>query len=189
MRFFATLLLAVLCFAPVLRAEDLKPEDAAKVEASLKALDSDDAAARAAAETDLRNVGFKALPALLKAKLNNAEATVRLRAIIVDLAVDGSGINPTDALMLAQIAREEAIAKRWSNAIKTYRRTEKVYEKLHDDAKDRKDKAKANEYEDLAQKADKRADRAEHIQKGDKGGLNLGIVRVGPEHDLKDDDW
>jgi hypothetical protein len=171
-------------------AEALTDAETKRIEELVKQLGDADAARAAAAETELRNLGAKALPALSKATVAGEGATTRLRTIVVDLTVDSARIDPTDANTLSLVGREEALAKRWPLAAKCYRRAEKLYDRLADDAGDRKEKAKKREYEDLRDKAEKRADKAERLAKGEKfTGLNLGIVRVGVEHDNTDADW
>ena len=178
------------CACAGLRAADLSEEETKKAEAALKQLDDADAATRAAGETVLRALGVKVTPLLSKAKVENSEGHVRLRTILVDLTVSAARIDATDANTLGQLGREEALAKRWTNAGRSYRRAEQIYEKLKDDADDRKQKDKEKEYDDLAEKMDKRADKAEHLAKGETGkGVNLGFIKIGVDHDLKDEDW
>jgi hypothetical protein len=189
---WALAVLTCLTFAVGRRAcaEALTPEETKRVEDLVKQLGDPDAAQAAAAETELRRMGAKVTPVLSKATLPGEGATLRLRTILVDLTVDASRIDPTDANALMLLGRDEALGKRWVLAAKCYRRAEKVYERLKDDAGDRKDKAKKQEYDDLRDKAEKRADKAERLSKGEKfTGLNLGIVRVGVEHDNTDADW
>jgi len=161
----------------------------AKVDAAVQGLDTDDAAARAAAETELRRLGPASVPALTKATLKNAEGQARLRTVLADFVVDSAKIDATDANLLMQIAREEALAKRYGNAGKCYRRAEKLYEKLKDDADDKKDKVKEHEYSALEEKADRCKDKADALAKGD--GHKVG--HWGPLPTLKkvedDGDW
>lgn len=143
-------------------AEDVS----AKVTELVKQLDDDDAAKRAAAETKIRDLGVAALPALRKAEVANKEGLVRLKTIIMDLSVKSAKIDKTDANMLMQLAKEEALAKRYSNAAKGYERAEKLYDKLEDDADDRKDKAAEKEFDRLKDRAKKLKKKAERLAKG-----------------------
>lgn len=184
------LLLPLFCTAGRTRAAELTEEESKKAEAAIQQFESADANTRAAAETELRGMGPKVLPLLSKAKIGQEEGHLRLRAILVDMSVDTARVTDTDANALMQIGKEEASAKRYNPAYRCYRRANKIYEKLKDDAGDRKDQAKKEEYRDLEQKADRRADRAENLAKGrTHTGLNLGFVKVGVEKDLRDDDW
>lgn len=183
------LALALLVFAVPARAEDLSAEDRAKVDAAVKKLDTTDAGQRAAAEAELRAVGPKSVPALTGAKVANEEGHARLRTVLTDFAVEKAKIDPTDANLLMQIAKEEALAKRYGNAAKCYTRAEKLYEKLKDDADDKKDKAKEDEYAALESKADRLKDKANDLAKGreHKPGMWGPLPTI---KEVKDDgDW
>lgn len=166
---FAAFTLCVLALVSnrTVRSEDLSAEDRAKVDAAVKEFDTDDAGKRAAAEEKLRGMGPKIVPALTGAKVANEEGQARLRTVLADFVVEKARIDPVDANLVMQIAKEEAVAKRYGNAAKCYRRAEKLYEKLKDDAGDRKDKAKKEEYSELEGKADRLKDKADALAKGD----------------------
>ena len=185
--------LLLLAFAGIsVQAADLTAEETAKAEDALKRMDTDDTAARSAAESDLRSMGGKVLPVLSKAKLSRDAAQVRVREILVDLTIETAPVTREGANTVMQTARDEALAKRYLNASKCYRRGEKMYQRLKDDAGDRKDKAAKKEYQELEQKADKRADKADTLAAGgtERKGLNLGFVHVGTEKNVNDDnDW
>ncbi|MCZ7644926.1 MAG: hypothetical protein M5U26_06530 [Planctomycetota bacterium] len=155
-----TLSLALALLAPALRAEESAAEKA------LKQLDSADAAQRAAAETELRRLGKEALPALRTAKLQNEEAQVRLRDVLMDLQIEHAAIDETDANTVMQLSREEALAKRYSNAAKGYKRAQELYKRLEDDADDKKNKDKQKEFDGLKDKAEERRKKAERLAKG-----------------------
>jgi hypothetical protein len=168
----------------------LNDEETKRAEQLVKQLDTADANQRAQAEADLRRLGEGVIPVLSRSQVANEEGHVRLRTTLVDLSVDSSRIDPADANKLMLLGREEALAKRFFLATRCYRRAEKIYDRLKDDADDRKDRAKEREYADLQDKAEKRADKADRLARGEKfTGLNLGIVRVGVEHDNSDQDW
>jgi hypothetical protein len=172
------------------RAAELTDADRQHAEQLVQALGDADAGKRAAAETELRAMGPKVAPVLAKSTVANEAGQIRLRAILVDMSIDSSRIDPTDAGNLMQIGREEALAKRYDTASRCYRRSEKIYDKLKDDAGDMKDKVKQAEYRDQESKAKKRADKAERLAKGQGfSGLNLGVVKIGVEHDNSDQDW
>ena len=137
-----------------------------KVADLVKELDDGDAAKRAAAETKIRELGAEALPALRKAEVTNKEGLVRLRTIIMELSVKHAKIDATDANMLMQLAREEALAKRYGNAAKGYERAEKLYEKLEDDADDRKDEDAEKDFDKKKDRAKERKKKAERLAKG-----------------------
>mgnify|MGYP000271246410 CR=1 FL=1 len=179
-----------LVFGTAARAAELSDADRQRAEQWVQDLGDADPAKRAAAETELRSMGPKVAPVLSKSTVPNEAGQVRLRAILVDLSVDSSRIDPTDAGTLMQLGREEALAKRYDNAHRCYRRAEKIYDRLKDDADDMKDKVKRTEYRDREQTAKKRADKAERLAKGHGfSGLNLGVVKIGVEHDNSDQDW
>lgn len=183
-------LAALVCLGWSLRAAELTDVERQQAEQLVQMLGDTDPAKRAAAETELRQMGPKVLPVLSQATVPNETGQIRLRAIVVDMAVDHSRIDPGDAANLMQIGREEALAKRYDTAHRCYRRAEKIYDKLKDDADDMKDKVKETEYRDLQDKAEKRADKAERLAKGRSfSGLNLGVVKIGVEHDNNDQDW
>lgn len=188
---WSVLLLALCCFLGTgVRAAELTDADRQRAEQLVQTLGDTDPGRRAAAETELRAMGPKVTPVLAKSTVANAEGQIRLRAILVDMSVDSSRIDPTDAATLMQIGREEALAKRYDTAHRCYRRAEKIYDKLKDDADDMKDKIKETEYADQENKAKKRADKAERLAKGHGfSGLNLGVVKIGVEHDNTDQDW
>ena len=186
----AVLLAALLCVGMGLRAAELNDVERQRAQQLVQMLGETDPAKRAAAETELRTMGPKVKPVLATAKVANEAGQTRLRAILVDLTVDSSGINPTDAAALMQLAREEALSKRYDTAHRCYRRAEKIYDKLKDDADDMKDKVKETEYRDLEDKAKRRAKKADRLAKGKSfSGLNLGVVKIGVEHDNSDQDW
>jgi hypothetical protein len=174
------------------RAAELTAEETAKAEDALKRMDTDDTAQRSAAESDLRNMGGKVTPVLSKAKLSRDAAQVRVREILVDLTIEHAPVTREGANTVGQVAREEALAKRYLNASKCYRRAEKMYQRLKDDAGDRKDKASKKEFEEMEKKSDKRADKADVLAAGgtERKGLNLGFVHIGTEKNREDDnDW
>jgi hypothetical protein len=171
-------------------AAGLSDADTKRAQELIQQLGDSDSAKRAAAETELRRFGAAVLPALQSAKVDNEAGQLRLRTILVDLTVDGSRIDAADGNTLTLLGREEALAKRYWTAAKCYRRAEKIYDRLKDDADDRHDKIKEREYKDLRDRAENRANRAEHLAKGERfTGVNLGIVKIGVEHNAGDQDW
>ncbi|MBE7466668.1 MAG: hypothetical protein HS116_24625 [Planctomycetes bacterium] len=156
---YASACLVLAVWAGMLHGQD-------EVEKALKDLDSADAAQRAAAETALRNLGEKALPALRTAKIANEEGQVRMRTVLMDLSVKHAKIDATEADTLMQLAREEALAKRYANAEKGYDRAQGLYEKLEDDADDRKEKEKQKEFDEKKDRAHKLKEKAERLAKG-----------------------
>jgi hypothetical protein len=124
-----------------------------------------ESAARDNAEKKLRDLGAAAIPALRAAK-----------------------VDPADAAMLHEIARDEGKGKRYSNAERLYRRAQKLFERLKDDAGDRGDRAKKREFDEKAELCDRMKDKAGRKLKGESHtGVNLGFVRLGVEHDMSDD--
>lgn len=183
-------LAVVLLLAGAGRGWGLSDAETKRAEALVKQMDDNDPTQRAAAETELRRMGPEVIPVLARAQAANPEGLLRLRTILTDVSVDASRIDPTDANNLMVLAREEALSKRYLLAAKCYGRAERIYGRLKDDADDRRDRPKEREYAELQAKAGERARRAERIAKGEKfTGLNLGIVRVGVEHDTSDQDW
>lgn len=162
-----------------------------RLAALVEQLSDDDMTKRDAAERELRLAGKEAVPLLKVAHPEKADALRRVRSLLVQLTVAGSGIDEKSANELMVLGRDEALAKRWGNAKRCYRRAEKIYDKLKDDADDRKDRAAEQRFKGLQKTADRRADRAGHLEKG-RGfsGLNLGIVKIGVKHDIENqDDW
>ena len=185
-----TLLAALLCLGMGLRAAELTEAEKQRAQQLVQTLGDTDPGKRAVAETELRGMGPKVIPVLRASSLDNETGQQRLRAILIDLAVSNAGINPTDGTLMMGLGREEALSKRYDNAYKCYHRAEKIYDKLKDDADDMKDRVKEAEYRDLEDTAERRADRAKRLAKGrDFSGLNLGIVKIGVEHDNREDDW
>lgn len=183
-------LAVVLLLAGAGRGWGLSDEETKRAETLTKQMDDSDPTRRAAAETELRRMGPEVISVLARAQVVNPEGLLRLRTILTDMSVDASRFDPTDADNLMVLAREEALSKRYLLAAKCYRRAEQIYDRLKDDADDRRDRPKEREYADLQAKAGERAKRAERIAKGEKfTGLNLGVVRVGVEHDTSDQDW
>lgn len=162
----------------------------AKEAADLAAeLATGESAARDNAEKKLRNLGAAAIPALRAAKAEKDEAAARVRNVLTDIALDVAKVDPADATMLHEIAREEGKGKRYSNAERLYRRAQKLFERLKDDAGDRGDRAKKREFDDMANICDRMKDKAGRKLKGETHtGVNLGFVRLGVEHD-NSDDW
>ncbi len=177
--------LALLTLISGVQAED----KAGPAKALIEKLNTDDAAKRAAAETEIRDLGEKALPDLRVGKVENKEGMVRLRTILMDLSVKHAKVNEEDANMLAQLSREEAQAKRYANAAKGYKRAEKLYDRLEDDAGDRKDKEKQKEFDKKKDKASEREKKAERLSKGQ----DHKVGRWGPlptiEKVTDDGDW
>lgn len=148
------------------KAEEKVDDDTAKANEQLKLLDSDDAHQRAGAETKIRAMGAKALPALRAGKVENKEGNERLRVILMELSISESKINETDANAIMQLAKEEALAKRYSNAANGYKRAKELYNRLEDDADDKKDKTKKEEFDGKKDRAEKLRKKAERLAKG-----------------------
>ena len=146
------------------------------------------AAERDEAVKQLRDLGAAAIPALRDAKPEKEEALARVRGVLTDVVLDAVRLDPADAAMAHEIAREEGKGKRFANAERLYKRAQKLYEKLKDDAGDRKDRAKEQQYKEKRDICDRMKDKAGRKIKGDSHtGLNLGIVRIGVEHDMSDE--
>ena len=140
------------------------------------------------AEKKLREIGREAIPALREAKPEREAAERRVRNLLTDIAVETSKIDLADATMVHEIARNEGKAKRYVNAERLYKRAYQIYDKLKDDADDRKDKSKSREMKDKREICDRMKDKAGHLVKGETHvGVNLGFVKVGKEHDLSDE--
>jgi len=147
-----------------------------------------EAAEQAAAEKKLRELGAAAIPALRGAKPEKDEALSRVRNVLADMVLEAAKVDPADAVMVHEIAREEGKGKRYTNAERLYRRAQKLYEKLKDDAGDRKDRVKEREYKEKEQLCERMKDKAGRKLKGETHtGLNLGFVRIGVEHDMSDE--
>jgi hypothetical protein len=186
----AALLAALLCVGISLQSAELTDAERQRATQLVQNLGDADPAKRAAAETELRGMGAKVLPVLRQSTVPLEIGQERLRAIVVDMTVSNAGINPTDAANLSSLGREEALSKRYENAYRCYHRAEKIYDKLKDDADDMDDDVKEQQYKVLENQAEKRADRAKRLSKGKNfSGLNLGIVRIGVDHDNREDDW
>lgn len=147
-----------------------------------------DLAERDSAEKKLRGLGSAAVPALREAKPEKEEVLTRVRGVLTDIALDAAKLDPADAAMVHEVAREEGKGKRYSNAERLYRRAQQLYDKLKSDAGDRKDRVKEQEYRDKRDICDKMKDKASRKLKGESHtGVNLGFVRVGVQHDMSDD--
>jgi hypothetical protein len=143
-----------------------------------------DAAERDSAERKLRDMGAGAIQPLRDAKTDKEEATTRVRNLLADIVIDTAKIDPADAGVVHEVAREEGKGKRYANAERLYRRAEQLFDKLKDDADTRKDKVKEQTYEDKRKICDRMKDKAARKVKGQTHtGVNLGFVRVGKEHD------
>jgi len=176
--------LSLVLVASAAVAADKKDEAAELV----KKLSEGTAAERDDAERALRKMGAAAITALRDAKVEKEEAITRVRNTLTDLVLDTSKIVPEDATLVHEIAREEGKGKRYNNAERLYRRAEKIYDKLKEDADDQKERAKAREYADKREVCDRMKDKAGHKARGETGtGVNLGLVRIGTQHDLSDD--
>jgi hypothetical protein len=148
-----------------------------------------ESAARDNAEKKLRDLGAAAIPALRAAKPEKDEAVTRVRNVLTDIALDVAKVDPADAAMLHEIARDEGKGKRYSNAERLYRRAQKLFERLKDDAGDRGDRAKKRDFDEKAELCDRMKDKAGRKLKGETHtGVNLGFVRLGVEHD-NSDEW
>jgi hypothetical protein len=140
------------------------------------------------AEKELRGQGTAAVPALREIKPDGDTATARVRNLLTDILLENTKIDPDGARVMHEVAREEGIGKRYTNAERLYRRCEQLYDTLKDDADSRKDKIKSKEYSDKQRVCDRMKDKAGHKAKGEAHtGLNLGFVRVGKDHDMSDD--
>jgi hypothetical protein len=147
-----------------------------------------ESSARDTAEKKLRDLGAAAIPALRAAKPEKDEAVTRVRNVLTDITLDAAKVDPSDAAMLHEIARDEGKGKRYSNAERLYRRAQKLFERLKDDAGDRGDKAKKRDFDEKAELCDRMKDKAGRKLKGETHtGVNLGFVRLGVEHDNSDD--
>jgi hypothetical protein len=168
----------------IVRAEDVKIDyaDLAKKLADGNAADRDEA------ESKLRKAGRAAIPALRDAKPEKEDAVARVRNTLVDIAIDVAKIEPEDAALLHDLAREEGNGKRYGNAERLYRNAEVTYDQLKDIADKKKDKEKEKDYAAKQRICDRMKDKAGHKLKGDgHTGVNLGFVRVGKDHDMSDD--
>ena len=146
------------------------------------------AAERGEAEKKLRDLGSAAIPALRDAKPDKEDALTRVRGVLTDVVLETVKLDPADAALTHEIAREEGKGKRYANAERLYKRAQKLYEKLKDDASDRKDRAKEQQYKEKRDICDRMKDKAGRKAKGESHtGLNLGIVRIGVEHDMSDE--
>ncbi|HEY3320760.1 MAG TPA: hypothetical protein VGP72_09880 [Planctomycetota bacterium] len=143
--------------------------------------------AREDAARKLRVLGAAALPALREAKPDKDDAYRRVRDLLTAIAADAAKVEAADATSLHDLAREEALAHRYANAEKLYRRAHQIYSKLKEDADERKDKVKTQRYKDARDVCEKMKDKAARKAKGDKGGYNLGFIRVGQQDNS--DDW
>jgi hypothetical protein len=181
-------LLLVLSLAAAVSPRPGRCADSKEAADLVAQLATGDAAGRDAAEKKLREIGAAAIPALRDAKPDKEDAATRVRGVLTDIALDTAKVDPADAAMVHEIAREEGKGKRYANAERLYRRAEQLYEKLKDDAGDRKDRVKQAEYKEKSKVCDRMKDKAERKVKGSTHtGLNLGFVRVGVEHDMSDE--
>ncbi|MCY3021805.1 MAG: hypothetical protein NTW87_22570 [Planctomycetota bacterium] len=182
------LLLLVLVSAVAVFPRGARCADKTDAAEQLARLIGGDAAERDIAERKLRDMGAVAIPALREAKPEKDEATTRVRGVLTDIALEVAKIDPADAAMLHEIAREEGKGKRHANAERLYKRAQKLYEKLKDDAGDRKDRVKEQEYKEKEKVCERMKDKAERKVKGESHtGLNLGIVRIGVQHDMSEE--
>jgi hypothetical protein len=184
----ATALLCVLGLTA--RAADEKPAPAEKPDyaALVKNLAEGSASDRDSADSKLRKGGREAIAALRDAKPEKEDAVDRVRNLLADLAIDTAKIEPEDAEMLHQLAKEEGKGKRYGNAERLYRNAEITYDKLKEIADKKKQKDKEKEYSEKQRICDRMKDKAGHKLKGDAHtGVNLGFVRVGKDHDMSDD--
>ena len=142
---------------------------------------------RSDAEEKLRALGAAAIPALRDAKPQNGEDLARVRNVLAGIVLEVVKVDPGDAALAHEIAREEGVAKRYGNAARLYQRAQKLYEKLKDDAGDRKDRVKERQYKENQQVCERMKEKANRKLKGEShGGLNLGIVRIGGDRDTSD---
>ena len=160
----------------------------AEAEKLVASLSSDVVTERDNAEQKLRGMGSSAVKVLREAKFEKDDATSRARNILTDVALETAKIDPLDADLLHEIAREEGKGKRYTNAERLYRRAEELYDQLKDDANRRKDGAKKKEYDEKRKLCDRMKDKAGHKATGDShSGIDLGFVRVGREHDMSEE--
>jgi hypothetical protein len=111
-----------------------------------------------------------------------------VRDVLTDIATESARVLPEDAAILHELGREEGKGKRYGNAERLYKRAEDIYKSLEDDARRKKDTAKKQEFGDKKRICDSMKDKAGHKARGDAHtGLDLGIVRIGKEHDMSDD--
>jgi hypothetical protein len=178
---FVSVIIALLP-AAALCAEDTAAADAAKK------LAGDHAAQRDEGAAELRKLGAAAIPVLRETKPEDEDKLKRVRDLLTDLATEHAKIVPEDAAMLHELGREEGRGKRYANAERLYKRAEDLYKQLEDDAGRRKDREKKSAYGEKKKLCDRMKDKAGHKVRGDvHTGINLGIVRVGKDHDMSDD--
>ena len=184
----SSVLLAVFVWAILAGACTVRCADNREAADLVAKLSGGDTAEQAAAEKKLREAGAAAIPALRDAKPEKDEALARVRNVLTDIALEAARIDPADAVLVHELAREEGKGKRYTNAERLYRRGQKLYEKLKDDAGDRKDRAKEREYKEKEQICERMKDKARRKLKGESHTvLNLGFVRIGVDHDMSDE--
>ena len=172
----------LLCSAPGFCADDTAAADAAQK------LVGDHAAQREEAAAALRKLGAGAIPVLRETKPEDEDKLKRVRDLLTDIATEHAKIVPEDAAMLHELGRDEGRGKRYANAERLYKRAEDLYKQLEDDAGRRKDREKKSAFAEKRKLCDRMKDKAGHKVRGDTHtGINLGIVRVGKDHDMSDD--
>jgi len=173
--------LTLLVCRPALGADDAAEH--------VKKLVEGDAGERDKAEKKLREIGASAITALRDAKSEKEEVFTRARNVLTDITLETAKIDPADASMTHEIAREEGKGKRYANAERLYRRAEQLFSKLKSDSNERKDRSKELTYEEKRKICDRMKDKAARKVKGQTHtGVNLGFVKVGKEHD-NSDEW
>ena len=182
MRLTCSLIVAglVFCETGVGAAESLEPK------ILVQAVAEGNESQRAAAEAELRKQGLEAVPALRDLKLEGKEeGFARVRRLLADILAGASRLIEPDAKMVHDVAREEALGRRYANAKKLYQRAQELYDQLKDDAGRRQDRLKKEEYRNLMELCEKMRDKAERKERNEgRSGLNLGFVHIGPEHDM-----
>ncbi|MGD0088356.1 MAG: hypothetical protein ABSE73_00365 [Planctomycetota bacterium] len=179
--FLFLLLVALACGGTGYGAEN---KEAAGLAAKLA---GGETAERSDAENKLRALGAAAIPALRAAQPPNDEDLARVRNVLANIVLETVKVDPGDAALAHEIAREEGKAERYANAARLYHSAQKLFEKLKDDAGNRKDRVKERQYKEKQQVCERMKDKADRKLKGAAhGGLNLGLVRIGGEHDVND---
>ena len=161
-------------------------EENTDAEMLVKSLASAESTERDNAERKLRGMGQAAIKALRDTPLEE-DAAGRAGNILTDVAIETAKIDPLDAELLHEIARQEGKGRRYTNAERLYRRAEELFDQLKDDADNRRDNIKKNEYNDKRKLCDRMKDKAGHKANGSShSGIDLGFVRVGRNNDMSD---
>jgi len=175
--------LALSCAAQAADAPAASAEEKAKIEAEIKALDSDDFQARESAEKDLVAMGAKALPSVKAALETNKEpeVKVRLERVAATLALTGE----TDPEKVAKLGKVALDAGEYEKAREFYKRALELFKAQAGDTTDDNAKKALDTKVQRAQSRVQECDQMAQMQKNGNGNMRIIHAQGGAQVQMR----